>query len=51
MIIFGAVLLVGGLMAGVPALFTAGAVVVVLGLIIGVLGVTGHRIGGHEHWY
>jgi hypothetical protein len=51
MIVLGIVLLVVGLLAKVPILWTIGIVLVVIGAILALLGVAGREVGGRRHWY
>jgi len=50
-IILGVVLLLLGLLLGVPILWTIGIVLVIIGLILVVVGAGGREIGGRRHWY
>jgi hypothetical protein len=51
MIIFGAILLIIGFVAGVPILWTIGMVLVVIGAILWILGSLDHAVGGRRHYY
>lgn len=51
MIILGVVLLLIGLFAQIPILWTVGVVLVVAGAALAILGGAGRRIGGRAHWY
>lgn len=51
MIVIGVVLLLLGLLVGVPILTTVGVALVVIGAVLAVLGATGRAIGGRRHWY
>ena len=51
MIILGIVLLVIGLVAKIPILWTLGVVVLVIGAILMLLGAAGREIGGRRHYY
>ena len=51
MIIFGAILLIIGFVAGVPILWTIGMVLVVVGAILWILGSLDHAVGGRRHYY
>jgi len=50
-IILGIVLLVIGLVAKIPILWTLGVVVLVIGAILMLLGAAGREIGGRRHYY
>lgn len=51
MIVLGIILLVIGLLAGIPVLTTIGGVLIVVGLILIVLGKTGRKVAGRAHWF
>jgi fatty-acid desaturase len=51
MIIFGIILLVIGLVAKIPILWTIGVILVVIGAIFWILGALGHAVGGRKHYY
>ena len=51
MIVFGVVLLVIGFIANIPILWTIGLVVAVIGLVLLLLGSSGHAIAGRRHYY
>jgi Family of unknown function (DUF6131) len=51
MIILGIVLVVVGLVAGIPILETIGVILLVIGAILWVLGSTGRAVGGRKHYY
>ncbi|MEU8927403.1 DUF6131 family protein [Kitasatospora sp. NPDC048545] len=51
MIILGVILLVIGFIAGISILWTIGIVLVVIGLILWILGVVGHEVGGRRHYF
>lgn len=51
MIIFGAILMIIGFVAGIPILWTIGIIVLLIGLVLWVLGTAGHAIGGRKHYY
>jgi hypothetical protein len=51
MIIVGVVLLLLGLLLGVPILWTIGIVLVIIGAVLMVLGSTGRAIGGRRHYW
>ncbi len=51
MIILGLVLLLLGLLLGIPILWTLGIIVLVVGLILMLLGSTGRRVGGRAHYW
>ncbi|HEV7647298.1 MAG TPA: hypothetical protein VGP26_03975 [Actinophytocola sp.] len=45
------ILLVIGLLAGIPILTTVGGVLVVVGAVLAIMGGVGRRVGGRAHWY
>jgi hypothetical protein len=51
MIILGIILLVLGLVLGIPVLWTIGIILVVIGLILLILGSVGHAVGGRRWYY
>ncbi|HEX3088251.1 MAG TPA: DUF6131 family protein [Ilumatobacteraceae bacterium] len=51
MIILGLVLLLLGLLLGIPILWTAGIVVLIIGAILMLLGRTGRPVGGRAHYW
>ena len=51
MIILGTVLFFGGIVLRIPVLWTLGGILITLGLVLGVLGATGHQVGHRQHWY
>ena len=51
MIIFGILLLIIGFVAGIAILWTIGLVVVVIGVILALLGIAGHAVGGRRHYF
>lgn len=51
MIILGVILLIIGLLAGIPILTTIGGILIVVGVILWILGAAGRTIGGRKYWY
>lgn len=51
MITLGVILLIIGLIASIPILWTIGIVLVVIGLILAVLGTMGRAVGGRNHYW
>ena len=51
MIILGALLLIIGFIAAIPILWTIGIIVVVIGAIRALLGMTGHAVRGRRHYF
>jgi len=51
MIILGLILLIIGLVAAIPILWTIGVIVLIVGLILALLGATGRAVGGRRHYY
>jgi hypothetical protein len=51
MIILGILLLIIGFVTGIAILWTIGIVVVVIGLILFLLGLAGHAVGGRKHYF
>lgn len=51
MIILGVILLIVGFVAKIPILWTIGAIVLVLGLVLVLVGRTSHAVGGRRHYF
>jgi hypothetical protein len=51
MIILGILLLVIGFVTGIAILWTIGIVVVIIGVILALLGMTSHAVGGRRHYF
>ena len=51
MIVFGIILLLLGLLLGVGVLWTAGVIVVIVGLVLMLLGRSGHQVGRRSHYW
>jgi uncharacterized protein DUF6131 len=51
MIILGVILLLIGILAGIPILTTIGTILLVIGAILFILGSMGRPVGGRRYWY
>jgi hypothetical protein len=51
MIILGVILLVLGLLLGIPILWTIGLVLAIIGVVLMVLGGIGRPLAGRRHYY
>lgn len=51
MIVLGLILLLIGLLAGIPILYTIGIILLVVGLVLVALGSAGRAVGGRRHYY
>ena len=51
MIILGIILLIIGFLTGIPIVWSIGAIVLVVGLVLWVLGALGHAVAGRRHYY
>ena len=51
MIILGVLLLIIGFVAGIAILWTIGIVVVIIGVVLALLGMAGHAVGGRRHYF
>jgi hypothetical protein len=51
MIIFGLILMIIGFVIGVPVLWTIGIILLLVGVVLWILGATGHAVGGRTHYY
>jgi hypothetical protein len=50
-IILGIILLVIGLIAKIPILYSIGIIILIVGLVLLVLGAMGREVGGRRHYY
>ncbi|KAF0848638.1 DUF6131 family protein [Nocardia caishijiensis] len=51
MILLGAILLIAGLVFGIPILNTVGVIVLVIGLALLIAGSVGRPVAGRRHYY
>lgn len=51
MIITGVVLILLGIILGVPVLYTIGVILAIVGLVLWILGSTGRAVGGRSHYW
>jgi hypothetical protein len=51
MIVLGAILLVVGFFMQITILWSIGVIVLVVGLVLLLLGSTGHAVAGRRHYY
>jgi hypothetical protein len=51
MIILGIVLLIIGFLTGIAIVWSIGAIVLVIGLVLWLLGALGHAVGGRRHYF
>lgn len=51
MIILGLILLLTGWLLGIGILTTLGVILLIIGIVLFLLGTTGHAIGGRTNWY
>jgi hypothetical protein len=51
MILTGLILLLIGALLGIGILWTLGIIVVIVGVVLMVLGRTGHAVGGRAHYW
>lgn len=51
MIILGIILLIIGFVAGIAILWTIGIIVLIAGVILALLGMAGHAVGGRRHYF
>jgi hypothetical protein len=51
MIVFGVILLIIGFLTNIAILWTVGAIVAVVGLVLMLLGASGHALAGRRHYY
>jgi hypothetical protein len=50
-IILGVVLLILGLLLGIPVLWTIGIILAIIGLVLWIAGSAGHAVGGRNHYW
>ena len=51
MITLGLILLIIGLVASIPILYTIGIILLIVGVVLFALGSAGRAIGGRRHYY
>jgi Zn-dependent membrane protease YugP len=51
MLILGVILLLIGLFAHIPILWTIGIILLIIGAIFWILGATGRAVAGRRYWY
>jgi len=51
MIILGVVLLIVGFLTGISIIWTLGIIALVVGVILTIVGATGHAVGGRAHYW
>lgn len=51
MIVLGLIMLVVAYLIGIPLLYTLGVILLVVGLILLLLGATGHPVGPSRYYY
>ena len=51
MIILGVILLIIGFITGIAILWTIGIIALVVGVILALLGMAGHAVGGRRHYF
>lgn len=51
MIVLGLILLLVGYFLGISILYTIGGILLVIGVILWLLGASGHAVGGRARWY
>ncbi|MEV6072301.1 DUF6131 family protein [Nocardia sp. NPDC052001] len=51
MIVLGIILLLAGILIGIPLLTTLGIIVLVVGVALMLLGSTGRAVGGRRHYF
>ena len=51
LIILGIILLIIGFIAGIAIIWTIGIIVLIAGVILALLGMAGHAVGGRRHYF
>jgi membrane-bound ClpP family serine protease len=50
-IVLGVILIIIGFLVPLPILYTIGAIILVVGVVLLILGQTGRAVGGRKYWY
>jgi hypothetical protein len=50
-IVLGIILLIVGFVAKIPALWTIGIIVLIVGAALALMGSAGRMVGGRKHWF
>lgn len=51
MFILGVILIIIGVLAAIPVLYTIGVILAIVGLVLWILGSAGREIGGRRHYW
>lgn len=51
MIFLGVVLMIIGFVAAIPIFWTVGIILLVIGIVLELMGKTGHAVAGRRHYY
>lgn len=51
MILLGVILIIIGALANIGILYTLGAILAVIGVVLWILGAMGNAVGGRRHYY
>ncbi|MEA2214271.1 MAG: hypothetical protein QOF83_4219 [Solirubrobacteraceae bacterium] len=51
LIVLGLILLIIGLVASIPVLYTIGIILLIVGVVLFALGSAGRAVGGRRHYY
>jgi hypothetical protein len=51
MILLGVLLIIIGIVASIPVLYTIGVILAIIGIVLWILGATGRAVGGRTHWF
>lgn len=51
MIILGIILLIAGFLLKISILWTIGIIVLIVGVVLAILGLTGRAVGGRRHYF
>jgi hypothetical protein len=51
MIILGLILLIVGIVAHIPILYTIGIILIIIGAVLWILGAAGREVGGRRHYW
>lgn len=50
-IILGLILLIIGIVASIPVLYTIGIILIIIGAVLWILGAAGRQVGGRRHYW
>lgn len=51
MLILGLILLLIGFLTGIGLLYTLGAILLIVGVVLYIMGASNHAVAGRRHWW